>query len=214
MAVLHHAFRCAVTPSFERTVLDLLAAWEAADRERLSTMAIGRYAALAQRQDIHDAFYLGPDGAASSWLQPQFISPGLAALVMLAANFVPLPSLSGSNDTNHHLLATHLPTLGWQREEIDFLIHGQPIETMLHRYTDSTRHLQQGEFRHTGGWTPPMMTRKLKEKIDLLTLAPPLPAAEAEQAWKRLNESKALDDARAMLAPLNDDDWLVLSTTH
>ncbi|KAA1184685.1 hypothetical protein FP026_04745 [Rhizobium tropici] len=214
MAVLHHAFRCAVTPGFERTVLDLLAAWESADRERLSTMAVSRYAELAQREDINSAFYLGPDGAASSWLQPGFISPGLAALVTLAKDFVPVPTLSASDDTNHHRLATHLPALGWSADEIDFLIHGQPIETMLQPYASSTDQLKEGKFRHTGGWTPPGMTRKLRESIDRLILAPPSQADEAVWAWNLLNESKALDDARAMLAPLNDDDWLILSITH
>ncbi|WP_341487740.1 hypothetical protein [Pararhizobium sp. A13] len=36
----------------------------------------------------------------------------------------------------------------------------------------------------------------------------------AEAAWTLLNESNALDDARAMLAPLSEDDWLVMAITH
>ena len=215
MAVLHHAFRCAVTPAFEREILDLLAAWEAGDREKLSAMAIARYAALAAREDIHVAFYLGPDGAAPSWLQPQVISPGLAALVTLAQDFVPLPTLSASNDTNHHRLATHLPALGWSADEIDALIHGQPIETMLQDYAGSTHRLKPGDFRHTGGWTPSAMVRKLSAKLDRLALEPAKALGKVEQAARSLlNESNALNDARAMLAPLSDDDWLVTAITH
>ena len=213
MAVLHHAFRCAVIPAFKQEILDLLATWEAGHREKLSAMAVTRYAALAGREDIHAAFYLGPDGAAPSWLQPRSISPGLAALVVLAEGFIPLPTLSTTNDTNHHQLATHLPALGWSTDEINYLIRGEPIETMLHGYTSST--LEPGGFRHTGGWTPPGMTRRLSVNLDRLAMGPPQEADEATQvAWSLLNESSALDDARAMLAPLSDDDWLVMAITH
>ncbi|MQB40831.1 hypothetical protein [Rhizobium sp. ICMP 5592] len=212
MAVLHHAFRCAVTSALKREISDLLAVWETGDREKLSAMAVARYAALAGREDIHAAFYLSPEGAARSWLQPEFISPGLAALVVLAESFVPLPTLSASNDTNHHRLATHLPALGWSPEEIDSLIHGQPIETLLHGYAGSAYRLEPGGFRHTGGWTPQGMVQKLTVKLDRLALEPP--KASDKTAWSLLNERKALDDARAMLAPLHDDDWLVMAITH
>ncbi|EJK88183.1 hypothetical protein MOV66_16055 [Agrobacterium sp. SHOUNA12C] len=212
MAVLHHAFRCAITPALKREISELLAAWEIGDREKLSAMAVARYAALAGREDIHAAFYLGPEGAAQSWLQPQFISPGLAALVVLAQNFAPLPTLSAGNDTNHHRLETHLPALGWSPEEIDSLIHGQPIETMLHDYANSADRMEPGGFRHTGGWTPPGMAQKLGVKLDRLALEPP--KASDKATWSLLNESKALDDARAMLAPLRDNDWLVTAITH
>jgi len=215
MAVLHHAFRCAVTPAFEREILGLLAIWESGDRTRLSAMAIARYAALAEREDIHAAFYLGTDGAVPSWLQPQFISPGLAALVTLARDFIPLPTLSASNDTNHHRLATHLPALGWPADEIDLLIHGRPIETMLHRYASATSRPEPGEFRHTGGWTAPGSAQKLSADLDRLTLCPPPEAGEpAQAAWSVLKESRALDDARAMVGLLNDDDWLIMAITH
>jgi hypothetical protein len=215
MAVLHHAFRCAVTPAFEQTVRDLAAAWEAADRDRLSAMAIGRYAALGEREDVHAAFYLAPDGAALSWLQPQFISPGLAALVSLAKDFVPIPSLSASNDTNHHRLATQLPALRWSADEINFLVHGQPIETMLRHFVGSGVRLDPGQFRHTGGWTPPAMAQRLREKLDQLAKeGAPNADKIARAAWESLNESKALDDARKMVAALNDDDWLVMAITH
>lgn len=215
MAVLHHAFRCSVTPAFKREISKLLAAWEADDRERLSAMAASRYADLAGREDVHAAFYLGPDAAAPSWLHPQFISPGLAALVILAQDFVPLPTLSASNDTNHHRLEKHLPALGWPAEEIDYLVRGRPIETMLQSYANSTLQLEPGQFRHTGGWTPPGMARKLSSKLDRLISNPPSQAGEpAQEAWSRLNESKALDDARAMVDALSDDDWLVMAITH
>lgn len=215
MAVLHHAFRCAVTPAFEQEIADLLAAWETGDRERLSGMALARYAALAEREDIHAAFYLGPDGAAPSWLQPQFISPGLAALAVLAEGFVPLPTLSASSDTNHYRLATQLPAFGWPADEIDVLIRGQPIEAMLQGYAGSALRLEQGGFRHTGGWTPGRTARTLCTRLDRLALGPPSQANEATlAAWTLLNDSNALNDARAMLAALSDDDWLVMAITH
>lgn len=215
MAVLHHAFRCSVTPAFKREISNLLAAWEAGDRARLSAMAESRYAGLAGREDVHAAFYLGPDGAAPSWLQPQYISPGLAALVILAEDFVPLPTLSASNDTNHHRLEKHLPALGWLAEEIGYLVRGEPIETMLQSYANSTLQLEPGKFRHTGGWTAPGMARKLSMELDRLISSPPPQAGKAAQeAWSLLNESKALDDARAMVHALSDDDWLVMAITH
>jgi hypothetical protein len=215
MAVLHHAFRCVVTPTFRQDISNLLAAWEAGDREKLSAMVVSRYAALAGREDIDAAFYLGPDGAALSWLQPQSISPGLAALVMLAEGFIPLPTLSASNDTNHHQLVKHLPALGWSVDEIDFLIRGQPVESMLDSYASSTHRLEPGGFRHTGGWTPPGMARKLRATLNRLALgAPPQANNAAQVAWGLLNESNALDDACAMLAPLSADDWLVMAITH
>lgn len=212
MAVLHHAFRCGVTPALEREISDLLAAWEAGDREEVSSMVVARYAALAGRDDIHAAFYLGPDSAAPSWLQPQSISPGLAALVVLAENFTHLPTLSASNDTNHHQLTTHLPALGWSIDEINYLVRGEPIEAMLRSYVNSARGLEQGGFRHTGGWTPPAMAQKLSANLNRLTLEPPQEPGRA--AWNFLNESNALNDARAMLAPLGGNDWLVMAITH
>lgn len=215
MAVLHHAFRCAVTPAFEREIPDLLAAWEAGDRERLSAIAHARYAALAEREDLHAAFHLGPDGAAPSWLQPQFISPGLAALVVLAESFVPLSTLSASNDTNHYRLASQLPALGWSADDIGSLVFGQPVEAVLRGYSASALRLEQGGFRHTGGWTPGRTARTLCTRLDRLALGPPSQANEAAlAAWTLLNESNALNDARAMLAALSDDDWLVMAITH
>ncbi|MFK0165193.1 hypothetical protein [Rhizobium sp. NPDC090279] len=214
MAVIHHAFRCGITSALEANVRDLVAQWEAGDRSGLSTMAFAHYAMIADRGDLHAAFHLHPDGAVSSWLQPPHISPGLAALLLLAPHFISITTLSSSSDTNHHLLATQLPELDWSADEINFLIHGQPIETMLHRYASTARHLPPGAFRHTGGWTPPSVARKLKNKIDRSVLGPPSRADAAQYAWKRLKESNALDDACAMMASVNDDDWLVLSTTH
>lgn len=215
MAVLHHAFRYAVTPAFEQKVRDLAAAWEAGDRDRLSAMAVGRYAALREREDVHAAFYLAPDGAALSWLQPQFIRLGLAALVSLAEDFVPIPSLSASDDTNHHRLASHLPALGWSADEINFLVHGRSIETMLHHYVSSEELLDPGQFRHTGGWTPPGMAQRLRAKLDQLTQGKAPKAGKAAQsAWDLLDKSKALEDARRMVAALNSDDWLVMAITH
>lgn len=215
MAVLHHAFRCAVTPAFEREIADLLAAWETGDRGRLSDMALARYAAVAERKDIHAAFHLGPDGAAPSWLQPQFISPGLAALVVLAESFVPLPTLSASNDTNHYRLASQLPALGWSADDIGSLVFGQPVEAVLRGYSVSALRLEQGGFRHTGGWTPGRTARTLCTRLDRLALGPPSQANEAAlAAWGLLNESNALNDARAMLAALGDDDWLAMAITH
>ncbi|HEV7319635.1 MAG TPA: hypothetical protein VGO04_13635 [Ensifer sp.] len=215
MAVLHHAFRCPVTPAFKEGVQDVLSAWEAGDRKTLSAIALARYGALGEREDLHAAFHLGPDAAAPSWLQPQFISPGLATLVVLAAHFVPLPSLSASNDTNHHRLATQLPTLGWTTDETDTLIHGQPIEAMLQDYADPAVRPTQGGFGHTGGWTAGRIGRTLAPRLDQLAFGPPPQADEAAQeAWRQLNETDALDDARAMLAEVRDDDWLVMAITH
>src|SRR5471030_3156907 len=78
MAVLHQAFRCPVTPEFQSKISKLLAAWTDDDRGGLSALALAGFGALSQREDIHTAFYLHPDGAAASWMQPEFISPGLA----------------------------------------------------------------------------------------------------------------------------------------
>jgi len=215
MAVLHHAFRCHVTPVFEQDISNLLAAWHAGDRTRISTMALARYAALANREDIHAAFYLGPEGAAPSWLQPHVIGLGLAALVVLAPSFVALPTLSASNDTNHHRLATHLPALGWPADEIDLLVHGQPIEAMLCGYAASAPRLDPGGFRHTGGWIPGGMAKKLGASLDQIASTPPREADNtAIAAWHSLRESSALNDARTMLASVTERDWLITSITH
>lgn len=111
MAVLHHAFRCPMTPSLWQDISSLLAAWERGDRDRLSATALAGYAALGEREDIRAAFSLNADGPVFSWLQPQHISPGLAALVTMASHFIVVPTLSRSHETNHHLLETQLPFL-------------------------------------------------------------------------------------------------------
>lgn len=215
MAVLHHAFRCAVRPAIERDIRDLLHMWQAGDREKLSVLTKERYATLATRDDVHAASYLHPDGAAPSWMEPPFISPGLAAFILLAQNFSPLPTLSSSSDTNHDLLAKHLPRLGWSEAEVGFLIHGQPIEAMLQDYASATPKLFPGDFAHTGGWTHPDKIPSLRACLDGLRAEPPLSSDNAVlDAWRVLNERNALEDARAMLAGLQDDDWLVMSITH
>jgi len=86
---------------------------------------------------------------------------------------------------------------------------------MLRGYTVSARRLEQGGFKHTGGWTPGRMARTLSARLEQLALGIPPDADEAaREAWLRLDESNALYDARAMLAPLTDDDWLVTAITH
>lgn len=215
MAVLHHAFRCAVTPDFERDLQNLMREWASGDRGAFAEAAKARYAALTQLEDIHTAFYLGPDGAAPSWLEPAFISPGLAALVMLSPDFKPLPSLSASHDTNHALLARHLPALGWSEDEIRALIYGWPIETVLQRYVRGSSMPVPGGFAHTGGWTPPGMTDILRERLDIL--ASGLPARShklAEEAWHSLKDNNTFEDAQTMLAHLDSYDWLVMAITH
>ena len=215
MAVLRHAFRCAVTPDFERDLHKLMREWASGDRGAFADVAKARYATLAHREDIHAGFYLGPDGASPSWLEPAFISAGLAALVMLAPDFEALPSLSASHDTNHALLARHLPALGWSEDEIRALIHGWPIETVLQRYAPGSCVPVPGGFAHTGGWTPPGMTDILRERLDIL--ASGLPARShklAEEAWHSLKEKNAFEDAQTMVAHLDGYDWLVMAITH
>jgi hypothetical protein len=215
MAVLHHAFRCPVTPLFREDVAALLAAWRDGDRDALSAMALAGYALLREREDVHAAFYLGPDGAVPSWLQPDFISPGLAALTGLARGFIRLPNLSSSADANHWFLVSQLPALGWASGEIESLVQGQPIETMLRSYAEPACPLQPGGFRHTGGWTSGRTALALSARLKRFAQARPADADTAQQAaWQRLNESHALQDAQAMLAPLTADDWLIMSITH
>jgi hypothetical protein len=116
---------------------------------------------------------------------------------MLAGNFVPLPAL------------------GWSADQIALLIHGQPIERMLRHYAISADQPEPGKFHHTGGWTSPDMVRNLKLEFNDVVSGGPLPTNDAAQPpWELLNESKALDDARAVLAPLGDNDWLVMAITH
>lgn len=215
MAVLHHAFRCAVTPEFEADVQELMRQWISGDRAAFAAAAKARYGGLASLQDIQTAFYLGPDGAAPSWLDPAFISPGLAAVVMLAPHFTRVSSLSESHDTNHDLLARQLPALGWPEDEVRSLVHGWPIETMLQRYANDAAVMMPGGFAHTGGWTPPGMVPLLRERLDKLALAPPAKSHKlAQEAWHRLAERNAFQDAQAMLADLGDRDWLVMAITH
>ncbi|RYC15621.1 hypothetical protein [Ciceribacter ferrooxidans] len=215
MAVLHHAFRCPVTPAFEETVREVLSAWDAGDRERLSAVALRCLPRIAGRADIQAAFRLDPDGAVPSWLQPQIVSPGLAALVLLAERLVPVPSLSASKDTNHYLLATHLPVLGWNAREVQLLVHGDPIELMLARYSLSSREYDASKFRETGGWTLGTAVRALEAKLTRLATAldPGEPPA-VQESRTALREGGAIDDARAMLAAVEDTDWLVTSITH
>lgn len=215
MAVLHHAFRCAVTPEFDRDISEFFAAWRAGDRRRLSALALEGYAKLAKREDLHVAFYLYPEGAASSWMQSAFISPGLAALAMLAHRFVPIPGLSTSRNTNHYLLETQLPLLGWSSADISFLVRGHSVEAMLEGYATSVSRLDPGGFRHTGGWTPGRTAQELKERLDELAGGiSPQADASARVAWWLLKQSHALTDAQAMLAEIAESDWLVMSITH
>ncbi len=215
MAVLHHAFRCPITSAFEEVVQEVLSAWDAGDRERLSAMALRRLPAIAGRADIQAAFRLDPDGAVASWLQPKFVSPGLAALVLLAERLVPIPSLSASRDTNHYLLATHLPVLGWNAREVQLLVRGDPIEVMLARYSLSSREYDASKFRETGGWIFGTVARSLEAQILRLAAAPdPDEPPAVREGLTALRESGAIDDARAMLAAVEDTDWLVTSITH
>ncbi|MBD8687013.1 MULTISPECIES: hypothetical protein [unclassified Rhizobium] len=215
MAVLHHAFRCAVTADFERDLQNLMREWASGDRGVFADVAKARYAGLAHLENINTAFYLGPGGAAPSWLEPAFISAGLAAFVMLAPDLEPLPSLSASHDTNHALLARHLPALGWSEDEFRALIYGWPIETVLQRYVRGTSTAVAGGFAHTGGWTPPGMTDILRERLDILASGRPAKSHKlAEEALHALKENNAFEDAQKMLAHLDRYDWLVMAITH
>jgi hypothetical protein len=215
MAVLHHAFRCAVTPEFDRDISEFFAAWQAGDRPRLSALALDGYAKLAKRDDLHAAFYLNPEGSASSWMQAAFVSPGLAALAMLAHRFVAIPGLSASRDTNHYLLETQLPLLGWSGTDIGFLVRGHSVEAMLEGYAALAARLDQGGFRHTGGWTPGRTAQELKRRLDQMARGvSPQADATARVAWWLLKESHALSDAQAMLAEIAESDWLVMTITH
>ncbi|MCO6179482.1 hypothetical protein [Ciceribacter sp. RN22] len=215
MAVLHHAFRCPVTPAFEETVREVLSAWDAGDHEKLSAMALRRLPRIAEREDIQAAFRLDPDGAMPSWLQPEFVSPGLAALVLLADSFVPIPSLSAGKDTNHYLLTTHLPVLGWNAREVQLLVRGDPIEVMLARYSSAPQELVASKFRETGGWTDGTVARTLGDLLARLAATVDSGASPAvRESWNALRHSGAIDDARAMLAAVEDTDWLVTSVTH
>lgn len=212
MAVLHQAFRCPVTPEFQSKISKLLAAWTDDDRGGLSALALAGFGALSQREDIHTAFYLHPDGAVASWMQPEFISPGLAAITMLADDFIPIRGLSASRDTNHYLLETQLPLLGWSPEEIAFLVHGQPIEVMLQGYAAATAEILPGGFRHTGGWTHGATVQKLRKRLDELVRG--IPKRSDEPALSLLKDNDALSDAQAMLAEITDSDWLIMAIIH
>ncbi|MFC3165981.1 hypothetical protein [Ciceribacter thiooxidans] len=215
MAVLHHAFRCPVTPPLEEVVREVLSAWDAGDREKLSATALRCLPRIADRADIQAAFRLDPDGAVPSWLQPQIVSPGLAALVLLADSFVPIPSLSGRSDTNHYLLTTHLPVLGWNEREVQLLVHGDPIELMLARYSSAPHEYTASKFRETGGWTFGTDLRSLEPQLMRLATATDRQTPPAvRESLTALRESGAIDDARAMLAAVEDTDWLVTSVTH
>lgn len=215
MAVLHHAFRCSVTPEFAQQISELLAACQAGDHAQLSDLALAGYGSLSQREDVHTAFYLDPEGGAPSWMQPDYITPGLAAIVLLASGFVTIPSLSASKDTNHYLLETQLPLLGWSAEEIRLLVRGQPIETMLRTYAVPGLQLDQDGFRHTGGWTPGLAAQALKGRLDQLGRGVASDAdGAAKAAWSLLADSNALSDAQAMLAAIGDTDWLVMAITQ
>jgi hypothetical protein len=215
MAVLHHAFRCPVTPEFERDISELLIAVQPVNRARLSVLALDGYAKLTDRDDVHAAFHLYPEGSASSWMQPEFVSPGLAALAMFADCFIPIPNLSASKDSNHYLLETQLPLLGWTAKEIGFLVRGEPIEAMLEKYAPSATPLAQGGFRNTGGWVPGRTAQGLKMRLDQLARGvSPHVDATARAAWSLLKDNHALADAGTMLAEIGADDWLVMAITH
>lgn len=215
MAVLHHAFRCPVTPAFEDVVRVVLSAWGAGDRDGLSAMALRCLPRIADRADIQAAFRLDPDGAVPSWLQPEFVSPGLAALVLLAEKLVPIPSLSASKDANHYLLATHLPVLGWNAREVQHLVQGDPIERVLARYSGNAQEFAASKFRETGGWTSGDVARRLQDRLSHLASAPdPDEPPGVRESLAVLRGSGAIDDARAMLAAIENTDWLVTSITH
>ncbi|MBO9100170.1 MULTISPECIES: hypothetical protein [unclassified Rhizobium] len=214
MAILHHAFRCPATAEFDQTVSTLLAAWSRRDYRELSTLALAGYGSLAEREDLRSAFRLHQEGVVSSRMQPQFISPGLAALTTLAGAFLRIPGLSASNDANHHLLETQLPLLGWSSEDINFLLRGNQVEVMLESYAASAETLDQGGYRDTGGWTPGRTVQALKKRLDQLAVGiSPHADDQALAAWSLLKESHALADAQAMLAEITDQDWLVMTIT-
>lgn len=215
MAVLHHAFRCPMTGDLDREISLLLDAWERGDRRSISAAALAGYPALQDREDIHVAFSLSPDGPVSQWLQPEHISPGLAALIALAPHFIGLPGLSRSHDSNHHLLETQLPLLGWSMDEVALLVCGRPIEAMLGHYASTGATLAPGGFRYTGGWVNADAMTTLVARIGQLTS--PLPATADDKmvaVRKKLEEYGAIEDAWAMLADIGKNDWLVTAITH
>ena len=215
MAVLHHAFLCPVTPEFHRDVTVLLGAWKADDRAELSVLAIAANRHLTDREDLHSALMLHPDGSVASWMKADFVSPGLAVLSLLAHRFMAITGLSASGGANHYLLETQLPLLGWSPSEIELLVRGKSIESMLMTYADTSGPIEQGGFRHTGGWTEGLIAQMLKHRIDRMIQGPsPGTDPQALAAWGLLNDSGALRDAQAMLASISDKDWLVMSITH
>lgn len=216
MAVLHHAFRCEVTPEFDQDLSEVVAAWEAGDSLGLSALALDGYAKLAERHDLHASFFLHPNGSASLWMLPTFVTPGLAALAMVSHRFVSIPCLSTSCSTNHYLLETQLPLLGWSATDVALLVRGHSIEAMLERSVGpSSRTIEQSGFRHTGGWTPGADAEVLKARIDQLIQGPPLGADPvALEAWTQLGASGALKDAGSMLAEVPSTAWLVMAITH
>ncbi|MGV2105322.1 hypothetical protein ACQZ4X_04540 [Agrobacterium vitis] len=212
MAVIHHSFRCSVVHTLEREVQECLSLWENGDRDGLADIALSKFAALIERQDLHAAFYLSPEGPVPSWLLPQYISPLLSAFLALAPDLQPITSLSDSKDTNHHHLEKNLPALGWTQQDISRLVHGAPFETMLESRFGAPANLPKGGFRHTGGWLPPGTAKAFQQRLSASALRQSTP--ESKYALHVLNETGALDDARTMLACLEYEDWLVTTVTH
>lgn len=86
---------------------------------------------------------------------------------------------------------------------------------MLADYASAPSELAPGGFRHTGGWASSSTVRTLAARLDELTAFPTEKRDEkAGDARRKLDTHHALDDARAMLAAIKEDDWLVTAITH
>lgn len=211
MAILHHAFRCAVTPGQQVEIERILLAWRKGDREQVVQAARIAYHCQGERPDLWQAFPIDPEGPIRSWLTPDHISPGLAAFMILASSFTPIPSLSRSQQTNHHILAVQLTRLGWPIWAVEGLLRGHPIEAMLDQIRPTYAPTVWGQFRETGAWLTGGEVADLRQRLEKLLHGPDMDTPASREALEILRATGALADALAMLNAVPADAWLVTS---
>lgn len=214
MAVIHHAYRCRWSPELTDDLRTIATAWSADDRGGLAALALRQYQAIAGHCDMLQSFGIASTDYVISWLQPEFITPGLASFVTAARYFERVPSLSHSQQSNFHVIETVLPLLGVPRDLVQLMVRGRPIERVLQDLA-LTSAVVASKLSHLGGWVSAKdaahALQSVKVKLEAATALPSPEPTRLTQAVDTLRTSGALGDLTDMLRAVQPPDWLVVN---
>lgn len=209
MAVLHHAYSCSVAPDKQQKLSQVIKTWPDRDREATSIYVKQCLENIKDRTDIHESFFTETGGIITSWLEPDTLSLELTSFLIIADSLQKIPSLSTSHDTNHYVLTKYLPGIGWYQSDVDMLINGASIHTMLNELGDTQPYISTSGFMDTGGWVKQIDVIRLLRKINLASTILPL---QKDSDTYGLLSSGALSDATQMLSHASESQWLVVAT--